>query len=117
MIALNGSLDEATVADVEREIRLLNLPESRLIVEVSDLHFLDDYGVDVLVLLAHHMRQHGGLMALVDTCGHVRRALGDSGLDDLLPLFATMAEAMRSLNDGDGDGDSDGGDDDGEGDG
>ncbi|UBU09641.1 STAS domain-containing protein [Nonomuraea gerenzanensis] len=97
VIALGGSLDEATVDQVEREIQQLGGAGARLIVDVSELHFLDDFGVDMLVLLAHHMHRQGGLMALTDRRGHMRQILGEAGLEGLLPLFGTVAEAMRGL--------------------
>ncbi|MCK2222036.1 STAS domain-containing protein (plasmid) [Actinomadura sp. ATCC 31491] len=97
VVALRGSLDEATVDAVEREIRLLRGHGARLIVEVSELHFLDGFGVDVLVLLAHRMHQGGGVMAVVDGRGYVRQVLGDAGLDGLLPLFPSMAAAVAGL--------------------
>ncbi|MGR6917295.1 STAS domain-containing protein [[Actinomadura] parvosata] len=96
VIALSGSLDDATVDQIEREIAQLH-EGARLIVDVSELHFLDDYGVDVLVLLAHHMRRQGGLMALTDRRGAIHEALGRGGLADLLPLFTSVAEAMAAL--------------------
>ncbi|GAA4949475.1 anti-anti-sigma factor [Nonomuraea thailandensis] len=97
IIALSGSLDDATVDQVEQEIQQLSGQGARLIVDVSELHFLDDFGVDMLVLLAHHMRRQGGLMALADRRGHVRQVLGEAGLEDLLPLFGSVAEAVRGL--------------------
>ncbi|WP_268966940.1 STAS domain-containing protein [[Actinomadura] parvosata] len=97
IIALSGSLDDATVDQVEREIAQLYGEGARLIVDVSELHFLDDHGVDVLVLLAHHMRRQGGLMALTDRRGSIREALGRAGLPDLPPLFTSVAEAMLAL--------------------
>ncbi|MCK2212241.1 STAS domain-containing protein [Actinomadura sp. ATCC 31491] len=101
IIALHESFDEATVADLEREIRLLSGQRgARLIIEVSGLHFLDGYGIDVLVLLAHHMRRQGGLMAVVDGRGHARHVLGEAGLEDLLPLFPSVSEAMLALSGG-----------------
>ncbi|GAA2907040.1 STAS domain-containing protein [Nonomuraea rubra] len=99
VIALSGSLDDATVDQVEQEILHLGDPGARLIVDVSELNVLDDFGVDMLVLLAHHMRRRGGLMALADRRGHVRRMLEDSGLEALLPLFGTVTEAMHGLED------------------
>ncbi|MGW3349293.1 STAS domain-containing protein [Nonomuraea rubra] len=99
VIALSGSLDDATVDQVEQEILHLGAPGARLIVDVSELHALDAFGVDLLVLLAHHMQRRGGLMALADRHGHVRRMLENSGLEPLLPLFGTVAEAMRGLED------------------
>lgn len=99
IVALRGSLDDATVDQVEHEIRLLEGQGARLIVEVSELHFLDDFGVDVLVLLAQHMRRQGGLMAVVDNRGHLSQVLGQAGLEGLLPLFATVPEALLGLGD------------------
>ncbi|WP_344475394.1 STAS domain-containing protein [Nonomuraea monospora] len=100
IIALSGSLDDATVDQVEREIQQLGGEGARLIVDISELHFLDDFGVDMLVLLAHHMhRRGGGLMALVDRHGYIRQILGEAGLEGLLPLFPSVAEAMRGLED------------------
>jgi anti-anti-sigma factor len=99
VIALSGSLDDATVDQVEQEIQQLGGRGARLIIDVSELHFLDDFGVDMLVLLAHHMHQRGGLMALADGRGHVGQVLGEAGLEGLLPLFGTVAEAMRGLED------------------
>ncbi|MEV0621536.1 STAS domain-containing protein [Nonomuraea sp. NPDC050404] len=97
VLALRGSLDDATVDQIEREIRQLGGTGGRLILEVSHVHFLDDFGVDVLVLLAHHVRRQGGLMALVDQRGSICRVLGEAGLEGLLPLFATVAEAVIGL--------------------
>ncbi|MEW9552837.1 STAS domain-containing protein [Nonomuraea sp. NPDC050783] len=98
-IVLHERIDAVTATDLEREAQLLAGEAPRLILEVSRLDVLDDFGYDVLVRLAGGLRERGGRMAVAGARAHVRRVLTQPGSHGLLPLFPTVAEAVLSLDD------------------
>ncbi|MCK2217055.1 STAS domain-containing protein [Actinomadura sp. ATCC 31491] len=99
-IVLEGRLDRATAAGIEREMELLAGDGPRLVLEVSRLGTLDAFEVETLLSLAHAFRLQGGLMAVAGVREQVRPALARPELTGLLPVFTTMTEAMLQLSDG-----------------
>jgi anti-sigma B factor antagonist len=68
----------------------------RLVVDLSDVEFIDSTGLGVLVTTLKHVREAGGRLDVVATAPRVLKVFRITGLDAVIPLHGTLAEATTS---------------------
>jgi anti-anti-sigma factor len=93
VVALRGELDVSGAGGIERALAGAAAPGSRVIVDLAELTFIDCRCVAVLASAWKQARQAGGDLLLASPRGLVLRILSLTGLIDLLPVFASVAEA------------------------
>ena len=64
-----------------------------LVLDASGLLFMDSAILHVILVAARSMSREGGTLALAAPQEAVRRILALSGADQLLPVYASVAEA------------------------
>ena len=72
---------------------LLQKEQKRFILEISALDYVDSSGVGMLVSCLTNVRKAGGELKLVGANPRIKRILSMTGVDSLMPMFATVAEA------------------------
>ncbi len=95
VVALTGESDVYTYdqlraaleAEVTRGVALL-------IVDLSGLEFMDSTGVQVLLDIRVMMNDRGGKLALAQPQNTVARVLNLVGADQLIPVYASVGEAV-----------------------
>ena len=90
---LDGKLVLETVTEFLQTMRPQSSPS--LILDMSNVSFLDSAGVGALVQLFVHRRSQGQKFALAALTGQARAIMQVSGLVKLLPIYASVAEASR----------------------
>lgn len=92
---LSGKLSLETVSNFLQTVR----PESvlLLVLDMSGVAFLDSAGVGALVQLFVHRRNQQQKLALVALTQQGNAVMQVSGLTALLPIFATLDEALVLL--------------------
>ncbi len=80
-LALAGEVDLSNADDVPAAIQSLAPQEGDLVIDVSELRFIDSTGVRVLLSLASERGQRGGNLVLERPEGVVRRVLGLMGIE------------------------------------
>lgn len=98
VLSLSGRMDIAGTQEIE--LRFTNLASSRkglVAVNLADVTFLASIGMRTLVSSARALMNRGGAMALVNPQALVKQALIAAGIDSLIPIFANLDEASRSL--------------------
>lgn len=93
VVALRGELDVSGAAGIERALAGAAAPRSRVIVDLAELTFIDCRFVYALAAAWQQARQAGGDLLLASPRGLVLRILSLTGLIDLLPVLASVAEA------------------------
>ena len=78
----------------DRLIDLLDEEPARVVVDLSDVAYVDTYALSALVEVANHCKREGCGLALVCSEGRMRRALADTGLDQVVATHATLDEAL-----------------------
>lgn len=73
VVALRGELDVATADGLSDW--LIDRAGSLLVVDLSDLTFMDGSGITALVIARNHLREHGGDLCLTRPRRLVRQAL------------------------------------------
>ena len=104
-----GPYDDCAVLRVGGEIDLYTAPALRaglsdlvttrvrhVVLDTSDVTFLDSTGLGVLVDGRRRLRAHDGSLALVSGQERIERLLRLTGLARLFPPYATVAEAIEA---------------------
>jgi anti-sigma B factor antagonist len=68
----------------------------RVVVDLSEVEFIDTAGLEVLLEEWNATRQFDGRLCLVAQQGPIRRLLEVTGLSDLLDLYAELEAAVES---------------------
>jgi anti-sigma B factor antagonist len=85
-VVLNGEIDIATAPAIRRFLMAaISGGDVHLAVDMSGATFIDAAGIDVLVVAANRAREAGGGLSLRAPSRQVRRLLGASDLDAVLP--------------------------------
>jgi anti-sigma B factor antagonist len=79
-------LGEVLGAEAAKKPRLL-------LVDMSDLTFIDSAALHEIVLVHRRLRADGGVLAIVSPSPGVARVLQLSALDQVIPVHASAAEA------------------------
>jgi anti-anti-sigma factor len=94
LVTAAGEVDVAT-APALREALWEGLVQSpRIVVDLSDVRFLDSTGLQVLVTALKHAQQGGGCLTLVQPTPCVQRVLQITQLDRILPVRWDLAEPV-----------------------
>ena len=82
----SGALRELLDAEVAKEPRTL-------IIDLSELRFMDSSALHVILRANRTMDRQGGVLALAGPRDPVAKMLRLTAADQLLPVYATVAEA------------------------
>ncbi|HZT68004.1 MAG TPA: STAS domain-containing protein [Acidimicrobiales bacterium] len=78
----------------EALIDMIQNRSSNVIVDLSEVDFLDSTGLGVLVGALKRAQQHGGTMRLVVTRPQVRKLFSVTGLDQVFGLYDDVEAAL-----------------------
>src|SRR4051812_12840073 len=99
IIEVHGELDLATAPTLGQRIRRPLFWEGveRVVVDLSDVGFIDSSGASALLLSVSHARALGLGLGLVCPEGDVMRRLRTYGLDSMLNVFPTREAALDGI--------------------
>lgn len=93
----SGDLDAETVVSFREQ--LTELANGQLVVvDLSDVPFMDSTGLGALIGGIRRIRESGGEVGVVCDRRAVQRLLHTTGFDRMVTVTATVAEAVASLN-------------------
>jgi anti-sigma B factor antagonist len=93
VLAVGGELDLHTSAALGDRLRELGQGASpRVAVDMTDVGFMDSSGLGVLVAASKLLQDGGGELALVGVSGSPLKVLTITGLDKVMPSFASVAD-------------------------
>ena len=94
VVALGGELDATNAAGTARILQAAVAPQLRIIVDLAKVTFMDCSSVRELLSARTQVRQAAGALLLAAPQPIVRRLLSLLGLIGLLPVFASVEEAV-----------------------
>jgi anti-anti-sigma factor len=96
LIRVHGEIDLSNAHEVSSKIGVVMGQEARrLVVDLSDITYLDSAGVALLLRLAERLRARRRQLQLVVPRGSpVRRVLDFTGLPRVIPLEARLEDAL-----------------------
>jgi anti-sigma B factor antagonist len=87
LLKLSGELDLASYDALDEELRRIEATDaSRIVIDLSQLTFLDSVGVRLLVEADARSRSDSNRLQLIPGGDRVQRVLQLTGLDDSLPF-------------------------------
>ena len=97
ILRVGGEVDVYTAPTLrEGLIDLLATDIRHVVIDTSDVTFLDSSGLGVLVSGLKRLRAHDGSLALAGSQEHIVRLLRLTGLTRFFPPYATVAEAIEA---------------------
>ena len=103
VVIVVGDLDAATAPRLHAELVGLSSDGiDRVVLDLRRMTFVDSYGLGVIVNAKKRLSQQGNALCVVaeDEQRTLRRLLEITGLDRVLPVHATVAEAVDDCLDG-----------------
>ena len=98
VLAVGGELDLATAPELEQALRrAVNEGVRRVVVDLTEVDFVDSTGIGVLADAHERLVGEGGAIAVVGAHSHVRKLFTITRLDGPLGLAHTRAEATERL--------------------
>ncbi len=92
IVALVGELDMAHAAQVAETLDALADSERPLVVDLSDLTFIDSSGIHAIL----RPRPQQGVVMLVCPPGNIQRVLSVTKIDRVLPVYETLDSAVAA---------------------
>ncbi|MGW2954421.1 STAS domain-containing protein [Streptomyces eurythermus] len=93
-----GEVDTRTADTLRREASgILERGCPRLVLDLSQVGFCDSAGLSALIGLWHAAQAVGGALGLVNVPDRLMRMLVLTGVDAVLPVHATAAEAVTAM--------------------
>ncbi|MFC1435317.1 STAS domain-containing protein [Streptacidiphilus sp. N1-3] len=97
VVQVSGDMDMETCPPLERALtRLIDDSTPHLALDMSGVGFLDSPGINALLRTANRAREHHGSLALAALPPHLRRVLEIVGVDAVIPLHHSVADALPS---------------------
>ncbi len=92
-VEVEGEIDLSTAPQFQRELLASAQGATTLLVDLRGVTFIDSTGVGVLFRTAKKLTGDGGAMQVVCPAGPVRRVLGVSGFENLVPVHDSLEAA------------------------
>lgn len=94
-LAVSGEIDVSTAPALRDRLVALALEGPvTVVVDLSEVTFLDSTALGVLVSALKRLREDGGGLRLVVASGSVARVLEITGLAEVFPIFESLALAV-----------------------
>jgi len=91
-----GELDAYSVAQFREAFSSIS-DEPRLIVDLSQVQFIDSAGLGALIGGIRKLRENDGRISVFCDRSNINRLLHTTGFNRIVPVKETMAEAVESL--------------------
>jgi anti-sigma B factor antagonist len=100
VVSARGDLDLATVVAFRADLNdQLTAGTSQVVVDLSEVTFIDSTAVGALVTASRALQRRGGSLLLVCRTSRVLRVLEITGLDTVLPVHGSVDEALAACAD------------------
>ena len=95
IIKSEGRLDIATATEFEKKCTaLLEQGHLKLVLDFSALEYISSAGLRSILAVAKKLKSRGGTISLCCLTGLVQEVFALSGFDTILPVYASVAEAL-----------------------
>jgi anti-sigma B factor antagonist len=95
---VHGEIDAGTVTEFRSSLAAL-VEERRLVLDLSEVAFMDSAGLGAMIGAIRRTRENGGLVALACRRPVLHRLFRVTGLDRIVPLAEEPSAAMAAIAD------------------
>jgi anti-sigma B factor antagonist len=98
LVKVSGRLDQSQTAVLEESLQKLLLENhNRLVIDLSDVTYVNSGGLRCLVTIWRQARDHGGKVVLCNLGERISQVFAVVGFDKVFDIYASLAEAQESL--------------------
>jgi anti-sigma B factor antagonist len=98
VLNLNGKIDiDGSKAFLERVTQILDGGEQNILIDFTDVAYINSTGLRALILVAKRLHSSGGKLVLAGVIEQILKVLKISGLDTVFTILPTKAEALASF--------------------
>jgi anti-sigma B factor antagonist len=90
-------VDLANASELQAHLKAVVQAEENLIVDMSNLRYLDSSGIKVLLEAHQQFTQIKRRMVLAAAAVTVQKVLNITGIDQLISMFPTVEEALNNI--------------------
>jgi anti-sigma B factor antagonist len=91
-----GEIEAHNVDEVRRGFGSLT-GEQLVVLDLSEVTFIDSAGLGCLIGMVRRVRGVGGDVSVVSTRGHLTRILSTTGFDRIVPVEGSVSEALAAV--------------------
>ena len=73
---------------------LLQKDQKKFVLDITTLDYVDSSGIGMLVSCLTNVKKAGGELKLAGASPRIRRIFAMTGVDTVMPMFDTLADAM-----------------------
>jgi anti-sigma B factor antagonist len=100
VIAVRGEIDLFTAPDLKQVLTdAIEGGEHRVVIDLSEVSFLDSTALGVLIGAVKRLRSRGGALAIVNTDPSIAKTFEITGLDQIFTILPSRADALAALDD------------------
>lgn len=96
-VTLVGSLDLAGAEKIDLKLTVLAKNRKHLLIDLEQVDFLASMGIRSLISAAKSLARQGGKLALIKPAPTVLKVLTTTGLESLMPIFASRDDALAQI--------------------
>jgi anti-sigma B factor antagonist len=101
VIAARGEIDLFTAPELKQVLTdVIEGGEHRVVIDLTDVSFLDSTALGVLIGAVKRLRSRGGALAIVNTDTSIAKTFEITGLDQIFTILPSRAEALAALDEG-----------------
>ena len=98
VVAVRGEIDLFTAPELKSALsEAIESGHTRIVVDLTDTTFLDSTALGVLIGAVKRLRSRDGVLTIVNTDPNIAKTFEITGLDQIFPISATRAEAVKAL--------------------
>jgi anti-sigma B factor antagonist len=97
VISVNGELDLASADQLAESARPAVSEGRPLVLDLSGCTFIDSSGLRLVLHLHHAVAKNGQAIAVAVADGHVRKLFSLTAIDQSVPVFAALSDAVASI--------------------
>ncbi|MGC5038223.1 MULTISPECIES: STAS domain-containing protein [unclassified Streptomyces] len=97
VVAVAGDVDLHTAVSLRAYVSvLLDQGARHLVLDLAGVDYVDSSGLSTFITLLHTAQRDGGALHLADVPDRLVRMLTMTGIDELLPVHPTVADAVAA---------------------
>jgi anti-anti-sigma factor len=96
-LVLSGRMDIEGASAADLKFSVIAGARKRVAVDLTDVSFMASLGIRTIIMSAKAMANKGGKMVLVNPQPNVGKVLETTGVNTIIPIVGSMAEAAAIL--------------------
>ncbi|AWL40699.1 MULTISPECIES: STAS domain-containing protein [unclassified Streptomyces] len=95
VVTVSGELDVETAPALRtKAVDLIGQGYAHVVLDMAPVEFCDSSGLNALIAIVHHARDHDGSLSVAAAPDQLTRLLDMTGVGGLMPVHADVAEAV-----------------------